>query len=274
MSTAIDRVIVPLDAASENRAAIETAARLAARVKAPLHGVFVEDEELLRGAALSFTRQVILGVGIQPFTLEDTELHLKAAAETARRELVAAARRHRIECSFEVVRGAAETALSGASKRDLVVAGALARPVAGHFRLECRWWSSIDIVPGPLLLARHRAEAAGSVVALLDERGPTSARLLATAAHLAEAGDGRLSVIATAALADVADFNDWLGEQLAGFRVRLLVEVASGEPAALRRRIGELGCRLLAVEAGSVDRGAARLREFAESFACEILIVR
>ena len=45
---AIERVVVTLDAASENRAAIETAARLAARAKAPLHGIFVEDEDLLR----------------------------------------------------------------------------------------------------------------------------------------------------------------------------------------------------------------------------------
>ena len=51
-SRRIERVVVPLDAAAENRTAIETAARLAARAKVPLHGIFVEDEELLHLARL------------------------------------------------------------------------------------------------------------------------------------------------------------------------------------------------------------------------------
>ena len=108
MTAAIERVVVPLDAASENRAAIDTAARLAARAKAPLHGIFVEDEDLLRLASLPFARQITLGAGAEPFTAEQVELHLQAAAERARQDLSAAAKRHAVECSFEIVRGASE----------------------------------------------------------------------------------------------------------------------------------------------------------------------
>jgi len=43
MNDRIGRVVIPLDAASEGATAIETAARLAARANAPLHGIFVED---------------------------------------------------------------------------------------------------------------------------------------------------------------------------------------------------------------------------------------
>ena len=39
MSGPIERVVVTLDAASENRTAIDTAVRLAARTGMPLHGV-------------------------------------------------------------------------------------------------------------------------------------------------------------------------------------------------------------------------------------------
>ena len=46
-------------------------------------------------------------------------------------------------------------------------------------------------------------------------------------------------------------------------------EIAPAEPAALRQRINELDCRLLAIEAG----GAA-LRDLVERYACDILIVR
>lgn len=274
MSGTIERVVVSLDAAADNRGAIETAVRLAAGAKAALHGIFIEDEELLHVAALPFTRQLAPGIGVQPFTVEATELQLKAVAERVRGELVAAAQRHRVEASFEVVRGGSGAALSGVSERDLVVVGALGRPIAGHFRIECRCWSSIEIAPGPFLLARHGGAAAGSVIVLLDDRRPASARLLETAARVAEAGDGALTVICLAAVADATDFTDWLAERLAHFRVRLRVEVAPGEPEALRRRIGELGGRLLAFEAGSLDGSAGRLREFVERFACDVLIVR
>ena len=274
MTVTIVRVIVSLEATADNRGAIETAARLAARAKAPLHGIFIEDEELLQVAALPFTRQLAPGIGVQPFTVEDTELQLKAAAERVRRELAATAQRHGIEPSFEIVRGGSGAVLSGIAEGDFVVAGALGRPIAGYFRVECRWWSSIDVAPGPFLLARHSGDSVGPVIVLLDDRSAASARLLATAARVAEAGDGALTVICPTAVADAADFTDWLAERLAGFRVRLRVEVAPGEPDALRRRIGELGGRLLAVEAGSLEGGAGRLREFVERFAWDILVVR
>jgi nucleotide-binding universal stress UspA family protein len=168
----IERVVVPLDAASESQTAIETAARLAARTKAPLHGVFVEDEDLLHLAGLPFARQVTLEAGAEPLTTEHLQLHLQAAAERARKDLLAAAKRHGVERSFEIVRGASQSALFDASEHDLVVARALTRPTAGHFRVECRWWSSIDVAPGPFLLARHMWSASGGVVAVLRDRGP------------------------------------------------------------------------------------------------------
>ena len=64
MTQDIERVVVPLDAASETATAIDTAARLAARWQVPLHGVFIEDEELIGLAGLPFARQVTLGAGL------------------------------------------------------------------------------------------------------------------------------------------------------------------------------------------------------------------
>ena len=269
MSRRIERVVVPLDAATENGTAIETAARLAAQAGARLHAIFIEDEELLHVAALPFTRQLAPGVGPRPFTVEDTELHLKAAAERLRRELASAARRHGVEASFEIVRGGFETVVSGISGEDLIVASGVVRPIAGHFRVECRWWSSMEVTPAPFLLARHEPGVGGPVVMLLEDRSPASARLLAAAAHVADAGE--MIVICPRAVADAADLDDWLAAQLAGYRVRLRVEAAPDEPQALRGRIAELGCRLVAVEAKA---GAAGLRGFVERFACDVLIVR
>jgi nucleotide-binding universal stress UspA family protein len=269
VSGAIERVIVPLDAASESLTAIDTAARLAAHAEAQLHGIFVEDEDLLHLARLPFARQFTLGAGAEQLTTEHVELHLRIAAERARRELFAAAERHGVTCSFEIVRGASESALTGASERDLVVACALTRPIAGHFRVECRWWSSIEAMPGPFLLARHAWSANGSVVMLLRDRGPASVRLLEAAAQIADAADTLLTVICPPAIARAERFEQWIADRLAGHPVRLQVEIAPAEPAALRQRLGELDCRLLAIGAGSDP-----LRDFVERYTCDILIVR
>jgi nucleotide-binding universal stress UspA family protein len=274
VTAAIKRVVVTLDAASENRVAIDTAARLAARAKAPLHGIFVEDEDLLRLASLPFARQITLGAGAEPFTAEQIELHLQTAAERARQDLVAAAKRHAVDWTFEIVRGASEIVLSGVTERDLVVAGALTRPIAGDFRVECRWWSSIEVATGPLLLTRGGwDDGVGPVVMLLHDRGPASVRLLEAAAQVAEARGGALTVICPPAVG-ANGFETWIRERLAAFSVRAQIEVAQAEPAALRRRIGELDCRLLAVDAGRSEGHSGRLREFFENFACDILFVR
>jgi hypothetical protein len=273
MTGPIERVVVQLDAVCESHAAIDTAARLAARAGAPLHGVFVEDQELLNLAGLPFAHQVTPGAGATRFTTADAELHLRAAAETARNDVAAAATRHRIKHSFAVVRGGSEAALSHASERDLVVAGAVTRPVAGQFRIEARWWSAVDVAPGPLLLVRHAWSANRAIVILLRERSTAAARLVEMAAQVAHAADGVLIVIGPPALAGADGFQQWLADRLGDLPMRLKVEIAPEEPAALHRRIAELDCRLLAVEAGFAEGdGGDRLRRFVERFACDILI--
>jgi hypothetical protein len=270
----IERVVVPLDAASENRTAIDTAARLAARARAPLLGIFIEDEDLLRLASLPFARQITLGAGAEPFTAELVELQLIVAAEAARRDLHAAAKRHAVEYSFKIVRGASEIVLSGVTERDLIVAGARTRPIAGDFRVECRWWSSIEVATGPFLLTREGWDGIGSVVILLHDRGPASVRLLEAAAQATEAREGALTVIYPPAVVGVEGFETWIAERLAAYSVRAQIEVAPAEPAALRRQIDELDCRLLAVDARRHEDQFGPLREFLENFARDILFVR
>jgi hypothetical protein len=114
MTQEINRVIVPLDAASETGAAIDTAARLAARWRVPLHGVFVEDEELIGLASLPFARQVTLGAGVEPLTKDRVEDHFRAFAERARRE---SATDHRARLSTPNARtGRLESSAGSASR--------------------------------------------------------------------------------------------------------------------------------------------------------------
>jgi hypothetical protein len=81
-------------------------------------------------------------------------------------------------------------------------------------------------------------------------------------------------VICPPAVGGADGFETWIAERLAAFSVRAQIEVARAEPAALHRRIGELDCRLLAVDAGRSEGHSGRLREFFDNFACDILFVR
>jgi hypothetical protein len=205
----IKRVVVSLDAVSEADPAIDTAARLAVRWRVPWHGVFIEDEELIGLAGLPFAGQVTLATGLEPLTKDHIEDHFCASAARARRELIAAADRHGVKWSFEVVRGPlAPDTLGG--KHDFVVAGAATRPIGDHFRISSRCWSWMAIIARPFLLAKRKWETGGSVFALLRRRGPESARTLDIAAQIAGFNSGILTVAGTSDLAGSDDFAAWV----------------------------------------------------------------
>src|SRR5271155_5153858 len=230
MTQPIKRVVVSLDAISEADPAIDTAARLAARWGVPLHGGFVEDEELIGFAGLPFARQVTLATGLEPLTKDHIEDHFRAFAERLRREFAAAAARHGAEWSFEVVRGPlAWDALGG--EHDFVVAGAATRPVGEHFRIASRCWSLTAIIARSFLLAKRQWETGGSVFALLRHRGPQSARMLEIAAQIAGISRATLTVAGPPDLAGTDDFAAWVSGLLEGHSVSLQTESAAVEPA-------------------------------------------
>ncbi|MFZ2004137.1 MAG: hypothetical protein WB697_09170 [Stellaceae bacterium] len=273
MTGEIERIVVALDATSENRTAIDTAARLAARWKAHLHGVFVEDDDLIRLANLPFARVVTLGFGVEAIDLQQARRQMRAFAERARHELAAAARRYQVEWSFEIEHDPAAGRIGAAEITDFLVCGTTSRPIGGHFRVECRWWSVVEPGSSPLLLA-HSDWRDGAVAVLLQDREPLSERLVAVAAQLAEAHGGRLAVICPPELANSPDFKTWLDGCLTGLAVTVELDLSPMQPAALFRRIRELDCRLIAVAAGTPQAQAERLRDIVAKVACNVLVVR
>jgi len=272
MTQSIKRVVVSLDAVSETDLAIDTAARLAARWRVPLHGVFVEDEELIDLARLPFARQVTLTTGREPLTKDHIEDHFRAFAERLRRELAAGASRHGVEWSFEVTRGPLATATPG-GEHDFVVAGAASRPVGDHFRIASRWWSLMGIIARPLLLARRAWETGGSILALLRNHGPQSERTLDIAAQIAGICNASLTVATPPDIAEAEDFAAWVSRLLEGHSLSLRTEPAATEPTALRQRIIELDCRLLVLEGSPNEGWPEELRELIEPLVCDILVV-
>ncbi|HEV2301340.1 MAG TPA: hypothetical protein VGR91_07190 [Stellaceae bacterium] len=269
MKERIGRVVVPLDAASDNRAAVGTAARLAARWHVPIHGVFVEDEELIGLAGLPFAAQVTR-TGREKLTKKTVEAHLRAFAERARRDLAEAAARHRVKSSFKVVRGPLAAALG---EGDFVVAGAATRPVGGYFSVRSRWWAASATTRHPLFLARRDWQAGGSVVTMLVRRDPQAARLLDLAAEIAGLGSRALKVLGAADLAAPEALAGWVAEVLAGQPLDLTTEAAPSEPRSLRRRAAELDCRLIVLAADIAGELPEGMRELAEEAGCDILVL-
>jgi nucleotide-binding universal stress UspA family protein len=273
MTAGIERIVVALDTTSENRIAIGTAARLAARWKVHLHGIFVEDDDLIRLADLPFARQVTLGFGVESLNLQQAERQMRAYAERARRELAAAAKRLGIESSFEIVRGPTADHIGADPANDFLVCATTTRPVGGHFRVECRWWSAVELGATSYLLAQGKG-GEGAVAALLQDRGPASERLLETAGRLAEAHGGRLVVICPPELAKSSGFKAWLDNCLAGQAVTVELDLTPAEPAALNRRIVELDCRVVALASGTAEAHPDRLRDMVMKITCDVLVVR
>lgn len=102
----IARILLGLEAAGPELPDIEPVVRLARLLSAELSGVFVEDDDLLRSAALPFAAEIPLGGG-DPRALDVAGLE-RALRMTARRveeELERAAERARVRWTFRVVRG-------------------------------------------------------------------------------------------------------------------------------------------------------------------------
>lgn len=121
----IKRILVAIDASPQSLAALEAAAELAARLGAELSGLFVEDINLIRLAALPPVLE-IGGVSARPRRLDESRMasQLRGQAVRAERAMAAAASRTQVPWSFSVVRGAIEAELrQAAAEADLFILG-------------------------------------------------------------------------------------------------------------------------------------------------------
>lgn len=131
----IRRIVVAIDASPGSMAALEAAAELAGMFEAELHGLFVEDVDLLRWSSLPFAREVGSTSGeYRRVESGELERQLRAQAARVRATLDATARRLGVHTSFRITRGAVPEELllhlTGDDVLSLGVRGRAGRP--GH----------------------------------------------------------------------------------------------------------------------------------------------
>ena len=238
---AIRRVLVALDPMAQCQAALETAARLAARSEAELVGVFVEEGAFLEAAALPVTGLVsghdYRGGRVDAATMARG---LRVWAARAEASLTTVAERWRVKATFRVARGQVTEVLSAeAGGSDLIALGTVARP-SGALRIgeTARVMTRRGVCP--VLVMRGPGQAVGPVLVVYGG----SARALALGAELARNLDVALALL-TVDEAQRAEAEGWA--RRAG--VETAVErIGDGTPADVVAEIDRRGAGLVVLD--------------------------
>lgn len=209
----IRKILVAVDASEDATAALEAAVELASATKAELHGIFVEEERLLRAGRLSMCREVSL-FSREPRQIEAGELErqLRAHARRIQGQLQQAAERAQVPWSFTTSRGDVASELRRASREvDLLALGATGR----SFKQPPG--STVDALvedaPAPVLVLR-RATRLGLGVHALYDGTEAGRRAVALAAELSRREQPPLTVFL---LAEDEDTAGLMAERLGGW---------------------------------------------------------
>ena len=192
------RVLVALESSLECLPALESAANLAAVMRAELVALFIEDLDLFHLADLPFAREIDRASGLAR-RLDSFQMAraLRAEAHEIRRTLAQATEQRQIRSSFRVVRGHfVVEALSAAAEKDVLFLRS-----KGRVRVRTQIPALGPGAKASGQSAERRQTERGPVCVLYDG-SPAAQRALATANDLSVLNKTELVVILPAAEAD------------------------------------------------------------------------
>lgn len=266
----VDRVVIALESICENLKALEIAAEMAARIKAGLHGIFIEDENLLTAAHLPFVHQVTLhAVAARSFEPADIEVEFRASAARARICLEDLANRVKVPWSFEVHRGNRGSLIGATRSSDLLVVETATRPFARYMTLPTDWSEiSLHSERACLLLSTSVDRRKGTLV--VYEGTDAGERAMAAAVAL-DGTAGALTIVAPAVASKGAELQKRL--RVAGIEADLQ-RIERLDSAELRRVITRVNCDLVVLPAFLALEHRSALRELFAAPPCAILLAR
>lgn len=204
-TTASTRILLGLDAGEAPEASIALAARLAAALRAAIHGLLVEEQDLIDAAALPFTRIISRkGTAAPDFSTVALTRSLELAERGCRDMLCAMAQPAHIPWTMQRERGELGAALSARVEAgDIVImpqAGGHRRAQA-DIRLMSRRARAVVMVRR----SRRSASVASGPVVVLDSGERSGAGAIPLAAQLASGMGRTLHVIVIAGTAAEAE---------------------------------------------------------------------
>jgi len=182
----IRRVLVAMDDSPHSLAALEAATDMAARFRAELEGLFVEDLNLLRLAQLPFAQEVgQFSAHRRRIDSAELERQLRVQSARIRRVFDGKTRHARVHCSFRVVRGVVHReVLSAASQADMLVLGRAGWSLLSPRRLGTTTRAILAQAPGLVLVLQRQVCLAQPAVVIYDGSA-LSRKALTVAAELA-----------------------------------------------------------------------------------------
>ena len=246
-----DRILIALDASAKGFAVLEAAAELATQLHADLHGLFVEDANLLNMAGLPFVMECGYSApDPRPLDAAAVRRRFQLRADRARRVLEDRASKASLTCTFDVRRGRlVRETLAFRETADLFILGHQRRSVV------------------PVKRPATRASGTAAVLAFCPN-AQAGRRTLSLAARISQA-DSRPILLIFPSSDDPADqkYRDecvlWLRQQGVSAQIgRETVSRIEDFSSAARRHPGHV--MLLALDSSLIDEAAI------DRLACEI----
>lgn len=177
------RILVALDSSPHSQAALRAGARLAALLQAELHGIFIEDDRLLRLCNSPFSREIsVLTATVRPLESPSMQRSLRVMAAELRQQLAYAAAETQVHWAFHVRRGAIEQELLHEAKDVLMLTlGRANRFTRGRMGTTARHLAGQAL--RPLLLLEQKQELRDTLT-LVYTGSASSQRALQLAAQL------------------------------------------------------------------------------------------
>ncbi len=187
----IARILVALDASSHSLAGLEAAVALAARLKAELLGIYVEDINLLRLAEMPFAREFgQFSARQRKLDTGQLESQLRTQAERARLALIKGAENAGVTWDFQVVRGSIpDELLNATDEHDLIILGQ--RGWSNIARVGSTTQTIVSRAKKLTLVLREGVHLGRSVLVVFDGT-KTAEEALSLAGALAQDWDGKL----------------------------------------------------------------------------------
>jgi hypothetical protein len=270
----VRRVKVALEAGGNGTRSLGPALAIAARLRAAVHGLLVEEPNLARLAHDTAARYVSRLPSEVVTGTPDLQAELRAAVSMMQTALAADAARLGLPWSLQVIRGLFErTSADVLDPHDLLVAAANSR-LLGTLAAECATITALAsalpcsfmILPGGVLPQRPLVFAA-------PQPEPTQ-RALSAAIQLADTSEREIDVALVGHEADETradSIRNWLAQR--GYRARFAPSVQAG-PAPLVRMASAPGHTLFVLPAALAELEALGLPELCRRIRAPLLIVQ